>query len=193
MKKFFCEAIVMGVSAGGMEALRKIIPELPVNFPFPIAIVQHLQPDSDDFLVIDLNNRSQVTVKQANEKEKLKPGYVYFAPPNYHLLIEIDRTFSLSVSPLVNYTRPSIDALFETAAEIYKEKLLCIILTGANPDGSQGAKKVKELGGMVIIQDPKTAPVDVMPRAAIEATKVDFVLSLEKIIEFLLYSLTSQR
>ena len=186
MEKSKCEVIVIGVSAGGMEALRKVIPELPTDFPIPIAIVQHLHPQSDDFSVYDLNNRSQLTVKQADEKESLKPGIVYFAPSNYHLLIENDKTFSLSVGELVNFARPAIDVLFTTAAEVYQERALGIVLTGANHDGSQGAKKIKEYGGMVIAQDPKSAEVDIMPRAAIKATNVDSILSLKKIKEFLL-------
>ena len=186
MEKLDYEVIVIGVSAGGMKALRKIIPKLPLNFPSPIAIVQHLYPHSDDFLVTDLNERSKLTVKQADEKEKLKPGFVYFAPSNYHLLIENDKTFSLSVNDLVNFARPAIDVLFETAAEAFKEKTLGIVLTGANHDGSQGAKKIKEYGGLVIVQDPESAEADIMPRAAIEAAKVDFVLDLDKIVDFLL-------
>ena len=186
MEKFVCEIIVIGVSAGGMEALRKIIPKLPVNFSSPIAIVQHMHPHSDDFLVKDLNNRSQLTVKQADEKEGLKPGFVYFAPSNYHLLIENDKTFSLSVCDLVNFARPAIDVLFATAAEVYQEKTLGIVLTGANHDGSLGAKTIKDYGGLVIAQDPESAEVDTMPRAAIKAVNVDFILSLEKIVEHLL-------
>ncbi|MBC8181458.1 chemotaxis protein CheB [candidate division KSB1 bacterium] len=180
------EVIVIGVSTGGMKALGEIIPELPLDFPSPIAIVQHLHPCSDDFLVTDLNERSKLTVKQADEKEKLKQGFVYFAPSNYHLLIENDKTFSLSVNDLVNFARPAIDVLFETAAEAFKEKTLGIVLTGANHDGSQGAKKIKEYGGLVIVQDPESAEADIMPRAAIEAAKVDFVLDLDKIVDFLL-------
>jgi len=186
MDKIDCEIIVIGVSAGGLEAMRKIIPKLPAGFPCPIAIVQHLHPQSDDFLVTDLNSRSQVTVKQADEKESLKPGFVYFASSNYHLLIENDKTFSLSVCALVNFARPAIDVLFETAAEAFKEKTLGIVLTGANHDGSQGAKKIKEYGGKIIVQDPETAEVDVMPRSTIEATDVDYVMDLEEIVNFLL-------
>ena len=186
MNKLNCEVIVIGVSAGGMEALRTIIPKLPADFPCPIAIVQHLHRHTDDYLIRDLNNRSKVTVKQADEKESLKSGHVYIAPSNYHLLIENDNTFSLSVGDLVNFARPAIDVLFETAADVFKEKTLAIVLTGANHDGSQGAKKIKEYGGMVIAQDPESAEVDIMPRAAIKATNVDFVLSLKKIKEFLL-------
>ena len=186
MEKLCCEAIVIGVSAGGMEALSKIIPKLPADFPYPIAIVQHLHPQSDDFLITDLNKRSQITVKQADEKESLKPSTAYFAPSNYHLLIENDKTFSLSVCDLVNFARPAIDVLFETAAEVFHDKLLGIVLNGANGDGSKGAKKIKEYGGKIIAQDPESAEVDIMPRTTIEAVKVDYILDLDKIVDFLI-------
>ena len=107
------------------------------------------------------------------------------APPNYHLLIEPDQTFTLTIDERVNYARPSIDVLFETAAEVFREHLIGIILTGANNDGSHGLKRIKELGGMAIVQDPETAEVDSMPKAAVAACAVDHVLSLEEISAFL--------
>ncbi len=186
MKKGKYEAIVIGVSAGGMDALRKIIPLLPSDFSASIIVVQHLHPQSDDFLAIDLDKKSRLTVKQADEKEKLMPGLVYFAPPNYHLLIENNKTFSLSICDMINYARPSIDILFETAAETFQEKLIGIVLTGANRDGCLGAKKIKECGGMVIVQDPNTAEVQLMPRSVIESVKVDYVLPLDNIAHFLI-------
>ena len=124
-------------------------------------------------------------VKQADEKEKIVPAMIYIAPPNYHLLVEDDRTFSLSVDELVNFSRPSIDVLFESAADAYGKRLIGIILTGANSDGSNGLKKIKECGGMAIVQDPESSEADTMPRAAIKATKVDYVLPLEEIGTFL--------
>jgi len=175
------EVVVIGVSSGGMEALNILLPSLSENFTLSVIIVQHQHPHSDNFLVRDLGEKCQITVKQANEKEQIKPGVVYIAPPNYHLLIEDDKTFSLSVSERVNYARPSVDVLFETAADVYRDQLIGIILTGANNDGSQGLKKIKESGGLAIVQDPTTAEVDLMPKAAIEATEVDYVLSLQNI------------
>jgi len=119
------------------------------------------------------------------------PGKIYIAPPNYHLLVEEDKTLSLSTNKHVNFARPSIDVLFETAADVFGEKLVGIILTGANEDGSRGLKKIKESGGLTIVQDPDTAAVDTMPKAAIASTKVDYILPLENIGPFIcsLYAL----
>jgi two-component system, chemotaxis family, protein-glutamate methylesterase/glutaminase len=179
------EAVVIGVSAGGLEALNVILPALPVDFPIPIIIVQHQHPASDDYLARSLNQKCQLTVKQADEKENIQPCVVYIAPPNYHLMIEDDRTFSLSIDARVNYARPSIDVLFETAADVYGAALIGIILTGANSDGSAGLKKIKQRGGLAIVQDPETATIDAMPKAAIAATAVDYVLRLEQVCPFL--------
>ncbi|MFQ5866186.1 MAG: chemotaxis protein CheB [bacterium] len=179
------EMVVIGVSAGGSESLRIILSALPGDFLLSIVIVQHLHPNSDNFLACYLNEKSELTVKEADEKESIKAGMVYIAPPNYHLLIEEDKTFSLSISERVNYARPSIDVLFETAADAYGSNLIGIILTGANHDGSQGLKRIKERGGLTIVQDPKTAEVDSMPKAAMAATEVDHVLPLEQIALFL--------
>jgi len=185
MNRIKIEAVVIGVSAGGMEALRKIIPELPPDYPIPIIVVQHLHPSSDDFMAQDLDKRCSLKVKQADEKEQIRSGYVYIAPPNYHLLIEKDRTFSLSVSDLVNYARPAIDVLFESASDVYRDRLACIVLTGANKDGTSGAKRIKENGGIVIAQDPETAEVETMPKSVIDAGMVDLILPLDKIADFL--------
>lgn len=191
MKKFIekkdrtYEAVVLGVSAGGIEALSTILPILSQDFALPVIIVQHLHPHSDNFLTIHLNSQCQIPVKEADEKEAITAGMIYIAPPNYHLLIEDNRTFSLSTSAKVNYARPSIDVLFETAAEVYRERLIGIVLTGANNDGSQGLKKIKEFGGLVIVQEPSTAETASMPEAALKITDVDYVLSLQEIGQLL--------
>ncbi len=179
------EAIVIGVSAGGMEALSTIFPYLPYGFALPLIVVQHQHSTSDDFLARYLNERCNLEVKQANEKEDILPGEIYFAPPDYHLMIEEDKTFSLSMDTPVNFARPSIDVLFETAADVYGEKLVGVVLTGANTDGSQGLKKIKKLKGLAIVQDPETAEVDTMPKAAMAATEVDHMLSLDEIGSFI--------
>ncbi len=175
----------MGVSAGGMEALGAIFPDLSADFPLPVIVVQHQHPTSDDFLVHYLNERCSLKVKQAEEKESILPGVIYIAPPDYHLMVEEDRTFSLSVDEPVNYARPSIDVLFETAADVYGARLAGLILTGASSDGSLGLKRIKESGGLTMVQDPETAEVDFMPRAAVGATEVDYVLTLKEIGKFL--------
>lgn len=179
------EAVVIGVSAGGINALGKILPALPDDFPLPVIIVQHRHPTSDDQIIRIFNKKSSLTVKEADDKENIKPGIVYIAPPDYHLLIENDKTFSLSLDGPVNYSRPSIDVLFESASDVYGPYLIGIILTGANNDGSYGLKRIKERGGLAIVQNPETAEADIMPRAAIAAAKIDRVLTLERIVPFL--------
>jgi two-component system chemotaxis response regulator CheB len=192
IKSRIYEAVVIGVSSGGVEALNILLSSLSEEFALAVIIVQHQHPHSNDFLARNLHEKCRITVKQAEEKEPIEPGVVYIAPPNYHLLIEDDKTFSLSVAKRVNYARPSIDVLFETAADVYRGELIGIILTGANNDGSQGLKKIKARGGLAVVQDPKTAEVDSMPKAAIEATSVDYVLSLQE-MGFLLNKLSGKQ
>lgn len=182
-KKF--KVVAIGSSAGGLSALKTLLKNLKKDFRFPVIIVQHISPDSENYLVHILNDLKVLKVKEADEKEHPLPGFAYVAPPNYHLLVESDQTFTLTVDERVNYARPSIDVLFETAAEAYRDHLIGVILTGANNDGSMGLKRIKELGGMAIVQDPDTAEVNSMPRAAIEACAVDQILSLEEISAFL--------
>lgn len=178
-------AAVIGVSSGGWNALKTILGVLPEDFPLAIMVVMHRHPHSDDYLEKSLDNDCAVRVKQADEKESIISGTVYFAPPNYHLLIEDIHTLSLSVAQAVNYARPSIDVLFESAAYVYGDTLAGLILTGANNDGAGGLKKIKDMGGLVLVQDPETAEASAMPRAAIAATDPDFVLPLGEIGAFL--------
>jgi len=180
------EAIVIGSSAGGIKALISVLSALPSEFSLPIIIVQHLHPHSESYLARILEAKCSLPVKQADEKEPIKNGVVYIAPPNYHLLIEEDRTFSLSLEGHINFARPSVDVLFESAIYAYRHKLIAIILTGANHDGSQAVKKIKRNGGYVIVQEPSTAEADAMPKAAIAAAPVDKVLPLEQIGPYLL-------
>jgi two-component system chemotaxis response regulator CheB len=179
------EAIVIGVSSGGMTALKYLFSALPFDFGLPIIVVQHVSPRSDNQWIELLNDLSNLNIKEADEKEPIKPGNVYIAPSNYHLLIEKDKTFSFTIDERVNFARPSIDVLFESAAEAYKNKLIGVILTGSNNDGTNGIKRIKEYGGLAIIQDPKTAESSYMPSSAISATQPDFILSLEEIAELL--------
>ena len=179
------EAIVMGVSAGGMSALTTVLSRLPDDFALPIIIVQHMDPNSRGYLPDHLDQNCSIQVKEAEEKENIMSGVAYIAPPNYHLLLEEDRTLSLSVDDAVNYSRPSIDVMFESAADVYRRKLVGVVLTGANSDGSKGLKKIQEMGGLAVVQDPTTAQVDYMPKAAIASTKVDHILPLEEIASLL--------
>lgn len=180
------EAIVIGLSSGGMSAMKVMFSLLPKDFNIPIIVVQHLNARSDSHWIKLLNEKSNLHIKEADEKEKILPGNIYIAPPNYHLLIEKDKTFSLTIDERVSYARPSIDVLFESAAESYRNKLIGVVLTGSNHDGTNGIKRIKEYGGLAIIQDPKTAESAYMPTSAIAAIEPDYILSLENIIELLI-------
>lgn len=180
------EAVVVGSSAGGIRALENLLAPLPNDFPLPIIVVQHLRPESESYLPKILATHCALPVKQAEEREIIQAGRVYIAPPNYHLLIEEDHSFSLSLEPPVRYARPSVDVMFETAVYAYRDKLIGIILTGANDDGSYGVKKLKQMGGYVIVQDPKTAEAEAMPKSAIAAAKVDKILPIEQVGVYLL-------
>lgn len=179
------QAVVIGASAGGMKAFQILLKSLPKDFSLPIMVVQHMHPESDEYMINILNQECDLTIKQADEKEPIKPGIVYFAPPNYHLLVETDKTLSLTVNERVCYARPSIDVLFETAAEAYADTLIGIILTGGNYDGSRGLKRIKETGGLTIVQDPETAEAASMPLEAIGSTSVDHIMPLVEIGPFL--------
>jgi two-component system chemotaxis response regulator CheB len=179
------QVIVIGASAGGAAALNKLLSSFPPNYALPIIIVQHLHPLQEGLIFEYLNHKSALTVKEADEKETIKAGCVYFAPPNYHLLIEENHTFSLSIDEKVNYSRPSIDVLFESAVDVYQNRVIGVILTGSNRDGAKGLRLIKERGGLTIVQDPATAEVSAMPQAAIHATKVDHILPLPEIAQLL--------
>lgn len=180
------DAIVAGASAGGLYVMIRILKLLPADFNKPVIVVQHRSRDERSLLEEVLQQKCKVRIKQADEKELIQPGIVYFAPPDYHLLIENDSTFSLSCDPPLNYSRPSIDVLFETAADVFKEKLLGIILTGANKDGSYGIQKIAGMGGTTIAQSPETADFPEMPKSAISTGYVHHVLDPEAIGQFLL-------
>jgi two-component system, chemotaxis family, protein-glutamate methylesterase/glutaminase len=180
------KAIVIGTSSGGMNALRVMFSILTQDFKTPIIIVQHIGAHSDNLWIKLLNDKCNLCLKEADEKEKIENGVVYIAPPNYHLLIEKDKTFSLTIDERVNYSRPSIDVLFESAAEVYKSSLIGVVLTGSNHDGTNGIKRIKQYGGLVIIQNPETAESSFMPASAIAAVKPDYILSLKDIAELLM-------
>ena len=180
------EAIVMGLSAGGMQALKIILPALPQSFPLPIAIVQHTASQPESYLAEYLDKISAISVKEAEDKEPMQGGVVYLAPAGYHLLVDPDRCFSLSVDMPVNYSCPSIDVLFESASDAFADSLVGVVLTGANGDGSHGLKTIKSRGGTAIVQNPATAEVPYMPQAALDATPVDYIVDLEKLAPLLL-------
>ncbi len=187
------KAIVVGASAGGVQALDTLLSLLPADLQVPLVIVQHIHPAEDDGLAGVFAHRCPLVIKDAEDKEEIRAGTVYFAPPDYHLLIERAGTFALSVDEKVNYARPSVDVLFESAAHVWHSQLLAIVLTGANNDGAQGIRVVKACGGTTIAQDPATAPYAAMPQAAIDTGALDRVLSLEGIGEFIRTRLRSMK
>ena len=182
------EVIVVGCSMGGMNALGIILGSLPKDFPLPIVIVQHRYRTSNEGLPAYYRRHAQIDVVDADDKQWLHPGCAYLAPANYHLLVEKSEgrgELSLSVDDAVAYSRPSIDVLFESAAEAYGEGVIAVILTGANSDGTRGAVRIKRRGGYVVVQDPATAEAPAMPQAAIDGLRVDRILPLERIGPFL--------
>lgn len=179
-------AIVIGTSAGGLTVLTEILEALPRDYPLPILIVQHRAKDEKSLLEEILQHKCEIEIKQADEKEKIIDGIVYFAPSNYHLLIERNKTLSLTTDRLVNFSRPSIDVLFETAADTYQSALIGIILTGASKDGSAGIIRIKQKGGFTIAQNPETADYWMMPKSAIETNYIDAIMEVSEIKDFLL-------
>ena len=179
------EAVVIGASAGGFEALMAVLGGLPADYPSPVSIVLHLPDNRDSRLAELFGHRLAMDVREARDKEPLAPGTVYFAPPGYHLLIEKDRSFSLSCEDRVNYARPSIDVLMLSAADAYGAGLCGILLTGANYDGAEGLAGMQIAGGLAVVQDPATAEVPTMPEAALRRMTPDLVLSLAEIHDLL--------
>jgi two-component system chemotaxis response regulator CheB len=178
------EAIVIGASAGGSEALAALFRNLPSNFKLPIIVVLHISEDANSIADF-FSPLSSMNIKESEDKEEIKKGVVYFAPPGYHLSIENNYSFSLSLEERVNFSRPSIDILFETAAEVYKDNLIGIVLTGANKDGAEGLKMISDIGGKCIVQNPKEAYIDIMPKAAIKLNPKSSIWNLNEIKDFL--------
>jgi two-component system chemotaxis response regulator CheB len=182
--------IVIGASLGGMKALRRVVQGLPASFPLPIAVVLHRHRDSDDLLVHLLQQECALPISEALDKEPICAGHLYVAPADYHLLVD-PLGFSLSTDDPVQYARPSIDVLFESAADAFGSAVTGVVLTGANHDGAVGAARIQARGGTILIQDPATAESPVMPEAALEATGIHQVHSLEEIGEILLHLTSS--
>lgn len=174
------EIVVVGTSIGGLKALPVLLSGLSSEFPVPVVLVQHRGKDSDSGLCEFLNQGSNLPVSEPEDKEPLLPGRVYLAPRDYHLLIA-DGSFALSTDPPVIFARPSIDVLFESAADEYGDRTIAVILTGANQDGARGLAKIKSRGGLTVVEDPFTAARPEMPQAAITQANVDWILSLPEI------------
>jgi len=171
------EAVAIGASAGGIDALNVLLPALPASFQVAVLIVSHLPADAPSRLAETLGYRCAITVVEPDAGEPVLPGRVHLAPPGYHMLIDDERTVALSIDSTVRYSRPSIDVLFESAAHVYRERLLGILLSGANDDGAHGLEVIRAMGGVAWVQDPQTAVSATMPRAAIERGAADEVLS----------------
>jgi two-component system, chemotaxis family, protein-glutamate methylesterase/glutaminase len=179
------EAVVIGVSAGGLKALSAILPGLPRDYPLPVMICIHLPPGKKSIVAELFDEKCALDVHEAEDKEPIQPGTVYFAPPDYHLMVEPDRRLSLSSEEPVLFSRPSINVLFETAADAYGPGLLGIVLTGANNDGAQGLSTIMIAGGTAIIEDPADAYAAAMPQAAIDACPGARVMSLDDMATYL--------
>jgi len=175
------EAVVIGTSAGGLAALSRLVSGLSSHFPLPILVVQHVPAGTPTQLAEIFQRKTGLRVKEADEKEALRPATLYFAPPGYHLLLESDCSLSLSQDDAVHFSRPSIDVLFESAADALGPALLGILLTGANEDGAAGLAAIHHAGGLTIVQDPAEAEVDTMPRAALQRFAPNHILPLRDI------------
>jgi len=179
------EAVVVGASAGAVEALSAILPTLPGDYPLPLLVVVHLPPDRKSVMVELFRSRCRLDVREAEDKEPIEGGVVYFAPPDYHLLVEPDRRLSLSGDEPVHYSRPSVDVLFETAVDAYGPGLVGVVLSGANNDGARGLRAVHDAGGTAVVQRPDLAFAAAMPAAALVACPDARAMTLEEIAIFL--------
>jgi two-component system, chemotaxis family, protein-glutamate methylesterase/glutaminase len=177
--------LVVGGSAGSLEAILKILPALRNGLDIAVIIIVHRKPSNDTILVDLLNSKMEMLVKEAEEKEAIFRGHVYVVPADYHVLIESDLTLSLDVSEKVNFSRPSIDVTFESAADVMGTRVIGILLSGANADGVEGLKKIQAKGGLCIVQEPGSAEVDYMPRQAIQQVKIDKILPAGEIADYI--------
>jgi len=179
------EAVVIGASAGGIEALSVLLPAIPAGLRAPVFIVIHLPRDRPSLLAEIFAHRCVRPVREPSDKDLIEPGTIYVAPPDYHLLIDAGPQIALSTDDVVNFSRPSIDVLFESAADFYGDRLLGVILTGANEDGAEGLAAVHRAGGVTVVQQPEGAMAPLMLISALQRSPADFVLSLAEIAELL--------
>jgi two-component system chemotaxis response regulator CheB len=171
--------LVIGGSAGSLPVMVSILSALGNNYPMPVLVVLHRNGVFESSLEELLSVRTHQSIREVEEKDFLRPGFVYFCPPDYHVLLEQDRSFSLDYSERVNYSRPSIDVTFRSAADVYREGLVALVLSGGNADGAEGMAYVKARGGFTIVQDPKTAEVPYMPQQVLLRVGVDVVAAVE--------------
>lgn len=177
--KYIIEAVVIGASAGGINALLHIIPKLPENFRLPIIVILHMPNTFESKLAEIFQHYAVIPISQAQDKEYIKAGQLYFAPPGYHLSIEPNRSFSLSCEEPILFSRPAIDILMSSAADAYGKNLAGFLLTGASADGAAGLVAIKNAGGLTVVQDPQEAEIKMMPQAAIDLQQPGLILNLE--------------
>jgi two-component system chemotaxis response regulator CheB len=175
------DAVVIGASAGGLAALSALVSGLPTEFRLPLLMVQHVPATGPTHLAEIFQRNTALRVKEADDKEAVCGATLYFAAPGYHLLVEADLTLSLSQDDAMHFSRPSIDVLFESAADAWGERVAGILLTGANEDGAAGLEAIKQAGGITIVQDPSEAEVQTMPLAALQRFAPDYILPLRDI------------
>jgi two-component system chemotaxis response regulator CheB len=185
------KAVVIGASVGAIEALTHILPALPAGFPCAVLVVVHMPRNSDSLISKIFADRCQMQVKEAEDKESLVSGTIYFAAPDYHLLVNPDLTLALSSDEAVHYSRPSVDVLFESAAAVFGDDLTGVILTGSNEDGASGIAAVSAAGGRALVQNPSTAEGRCMPTSAISACPEAQILDLEGISAFLVSTIST--
>jgi two-component system, chemotaxis family, protein-glutamate methylesterase/glutaminase len=171
------DLVVIGGSAGSLGVVLNMLPHLKKEMNICVIVIFHRKSAEETSLVEMFTHRTEFAVRETGDKDELSPGVIYIASPDYHLLIEKDMTLTLDASEKVNYSRPSIDVTFECAAEVYGEKLMCILLSGANDDGVNGLIRAKELGAFIVVQDPKTAESPFMPQSAVDRVEVDLLLT----------------
>lgn len=179
------ELLIIGGSAGGLDVLLEVLPKLKTPLSFAIVIVLHRKNTQELTLTELMSIKATLQVKEVEDKEAIQKSVIYVAPADYHLLIERSHHFALDYSEKINFSRPSIDVTLESAADVYGASLTCIILSGANNDGTQGAKIVKEKGGLVVAQQPETAVVPVMPDSMIKNVQPHHVLDIPQLIQFI--------
>ncbi|MBA4146199.1 MAG: chemotaxis protein CheB [Azospira oryzae] len=179
------KAVVIGGSAGSFQGIVKILSQLPKNFPLPIIMCLHRLKHVRNGFVEALSIKSVVQVSEPYDKEPIKKGAVYLAPSNYHLSVELGNYFALSTEEMINNSRPAIDITLGTAAYVYRDKLIGILLSGANRDGGLGMKYIKDKGGLTLVQEPAECMIDTMPKAAMALTQIDHVMKVDEIVDFL--------
>lgn len=180
------KAVVIGGSAGSFQGVVKILSQLPKGFPLPIIMCLHRLKHVRHGFVEALSIKSVMQVTEPNDKEPIKKGCVYLAPANYHMAAEIGNYFALSTEEMINNSRPSIDITLSSCAYVYKDKLIGILLSGANRDGAVGMKQISAKGGVTIVQEPSECMIDTMPKAALALTTIDHVFKIDQIVKFLI-------